>query len=87
MVDMSGTPQIPTIKSAFRIMQDICTFDPDAPKAIAAHRLRLANENRIDENRNINGPYIDRMAFFLAGAANIPALESIFISSAFWKRK
>lgn len=87
MADMSATPRIPTIKSAFDIIQRLCALDADAPREIAAHMLRIANANRIDEHISLNDPHLERMAYFLAGAHNVCALEPLFTSSAFLGRK
>lgn len=87
MADMSATPRIPTIKSAFDIIQRLSALDADAPREIAAHMLRIDNANRVDDNKSLNDPHLERMEYFLAGAHNVCALEPLFTSSAFLGRK
>ncbi len=86
MADMSAKPYIPTIADAFGVLQKITAIDVHAPRKIAATMLRIANKNRIIDNRRLNDPHMERMASFMMGAENPPMLKSFMTSSAFLGR-
>lgn len=83
MADMSSVPKVPTLRQAFNIIGKIVAVDTKAASEIAATMLRVANKNRIDENRKLNDPHMERMAFFMEGAVNMSALKQLFGSPAF----
>lgn len=87
MSDMGSVPKVPTLRHVLDIFGKIIAVDPNASNEIAATILRVANKNRILEDRCLNDSHLERMAFFLKGATNISSLKSLFASTAFTGKK